>query len=147
MNILISNKMRNSEFMNNDIEINKALEKAEQAFEENKLIKALDLYNKVYKLSKGNDVDAIIGLALIYDYLGKSEKVKEYYKEALTIDEYEERAYYGLAAIYDDEGNYEKAIKLYNKAIYINPNYHKAYFFLANAYDVSGKKTFSNRNL
>jgi hypothetical protein len=40
MNILISNKMRNSEFMNNDIEINKALEKAEQAFEENKLIKA-----------------------------------------------------------------------------------------------------------
>ncbi|MEY8000920.1 tetratricopeptide repeat protein [Clostridium sp. Mt-5] len=126
--------------MKNDMKINRYLEKAEEAFEQNNLIKSLNLYNKVYELSKGKDVDAIINLALIYDFWGKSEKVKEYYKEALSIDDCEERAYYGLAAIYDDEGNYAKAIKLYKKAIYINPSYHKAYFFLANAYDVSGKK-------
>lgn len=126
--------------MKDDIQINKYLEKAEEAFEENKLIKALNLYNKVYELSNGEDIDSIINLALIYDTFGKSEKAKAYYKEALGIDNCEERAYYGLAAIYDDEANYEQAIKLYNKAIYINPNYHKAYFFLANAYDLSGEK-------
>lgn len=126
--------------MNDNIQINKYLEKAGKAFEENKLIKALDLYNKVYELSSGEDVDAIINLALIYDSLEKSEKAKEYYKEALSIDDYEESAYYGLATIYDEEENYEEAIRLYNKAIYINPNYHRAYFFLANAYDVSGEK-------
>lgn len=126
--------------MKDDIQINKYLEKAEKAFEENKLIKALDLYNKAYELSNGEDVDTIINLALIYDSLGKSEKAKDYYKEALSIDDYEERAYYGLATIYDEEENYEEAIKLYNKAIYINPNYHTAYFFLANVYDVSGEK-------
>ncbi|AJA49097.1 TPR repeat-containing protein [Clostridium pasteurianum DSM 525 = ATCC 6013] len=126
--------------MKDDIQINKYLEKAEEAFEENKLIKSLDLYNKVYELSSGKNLDAIINLALIYDSLGKSDKAKDYYKEALSIDDYEERAYYGLATIYDEEGKYEEAIILYNKAIYINPNYHKAYFFLANAYDVSGKK-------
>ncbi|NMM62645.1 tetratricopeptide repeat protein [Clostridium sp. P21] len=126
--------------MKDSIQINKYLEKAEKAFEENKLIKALDLYNKVYELSSGEDVDAVINLALIYDSLGKSEKAEEYYRKALSIDDYEERAYYGLATIYDEEEKYEEAIKLYNKAIYINPNYHKAYFFLANAYDVSGEK-------
>lgn len=122
------------------IQINDYLEKADIAFQENKLIKALDLYNKVYELSNGENLDAIINLALIYDSLGKSERAKDYYKKALNIDNCEERAYYGLAAIYDEAEEYEKAINLYNKAIYINPNYHKAYFFLANAYDVSGKK-------
>ncbi len=126
--------------MKDNIKINKYLEKAEKAFEENKLIKALDLYNRVYELSSGKDVDTIINLALIYDSFGKAEKAKEYYKEALSIDDYEERAYYGLATIYDEEENYEEAIRLYDKAIYINPNYHKAYFFLGNVYDVSGKK-------
>ncbi|WP_010233122.1 tetratricopeptide repeat protein [Clostridium arbusti] len=126
--------------MKDDIEINKYLKKAEEAFEENKLIKSLDLYNKVYELSSGKNLDSIINLALIYDSLGKSEKAKEYYKKALSIDNYDERAYYGLATIYDEEEKYEEAIRLYNKAIYINPNYHKAYFFLANTYDVSNKK-------
>jgi tetratricopeptide (TPR) repeat protein len=126
--------------MKNDMKINRYLKKAEEAFEEDNLIKALNLYRRVYELSKGKDIDAIINLALIYDFWGKSKKVKEYYKEALIINDCEERAYYGLASIYDDEGNYEKAIKLYKKAIYINPCYYKAYFFLANSYDVSGKK-------
>ncbi len=129
--------------MKDYIQINKYLEKAEEAFKKNKLIKALNLYNKVYELSKGEDVDTIINLALIYDSLGKSDKAKDYYKKALSIDDYEERAYYGLATIYDEEENYEEAIKLYNKAIYINPNYHKAYFFLANVYDVSDKKALA----
>ncbi|AWI05864.1 tetratricopeptide repeat protein [Clostridium drakei] len=129
--------------MKDDMQINKYLEKAEEAFEKNKLIKALNLYNRAYELSNGEDIDAIINLALIYDFLGKSEKAKDYYKEALSIDNYEERAYYGLATIYDEEENYEEAIKLYNKAIYINPNYHKAYFFLANVYDVSEKKALA----
>nr|WP_242851228.1 tetratricopeptide repeat protein [Clostridium sp. DMHC 10] len=126
--------------MKNDVQINRCLEKAEEAFEEDKLIKALDLYNKVYELSNGENIESTINLALIYDSLGKPEKAKEYYRKALSIDDYEERAYYGLATIYDDEGKYEEAIDLYNKAIYINSNYYAAYFFLANAYDVSGKK-------
>lgn len=129
--------------MKNDVQINRCLQKAEEAFEEDKLIKALDLYNKVYELSNGENLEALINLALIYDSLEKTEKAIEYYKKALNIDDYEERAYYGLATIYDDEGKYEKAIELYNKAIYINPNYYAAYFFLANAYDASGKKNLA----
>ncbi|MFL0249407.1 tetratricopeptide repeat protein [Clostridium neuense] len=129
--------------MKYNTQINKYLQKADEAFETDKTIKALDLYNKVYKLSNGENLEAIINLALIYDSLGKSQKAKEYYEEALSIDDYEERAYYGLASIYDEEENYEEAIKLYNKAIYINPNYHVAYFFLANTYDVSGKKALA----
>jgi len=126
--------------MKYNIKINKYLEKAEEAFEDDKLIKALDLYNKVYELSNGENLEALINLALIYDSLEKTEKAKEYYRKVLSIDDYEERAYYGLATIYDDEGEYEKAIKLYQKAIYINPNYYAAYFFLANSYDVCSKK-------
>lgn len=129
--------------MNNNIKINRYLEKAEQAFNDEKLIVALDLYNKVYELSNGENIEAIINLALIYDSLEKPENAKEYYQKALNIDNNEERAYYGLATIYDDDGKYEEAIDLYNKAIYINPNYYAAYFFLANAYDVSGKKSLA----
>lgn len=129
--------------MNNDIKINRYLQKAEQAFDEDKLIIALDLYSKVYELSNGENIEAIINLALIYDSLEKPEKAKEYYRKALNIAEDEERAYYGLATIYDDEGKYKEAIDLYNKAIYINPNYYAAYFFLANAYDVSGEKNLA----
>jgi tetratricopeptide (TPR) repeat protein len=67
--------MSKSMSMKNNLKINNYLEKAEIAFEENKLLKALDLYNKVYELSNGKDIDAIINLALIYDSLGKSEKL------------------------------------------------------------------------
>ncbi|KHD36646.1 tetratricopeptide repeat protein [Clostridium acetobutylicum] len=129
--------------MKDNMQIDKYLKKAEEAFLDNKLVKSLDYYNKVYELTNGEDVDTIINLALIYDSLGKVEKAEEYYREALSIDDYEERAYYGLATIYDEKEDYEEAIKLYNKAIYINPNYHKAYFFLANAYDLSGQKNLA----
>lgn len=126
--------------MKSNLQINEYIKKAEEAFEEGKLIKALDLFNKVYELTNGENVETIINLALIYDSLGKSDKAKDYYEEALSIDSDEERAYYGLASIYDEEEEYEKAIELYNKAIYINPNYHTAYFFLANTYDVCDEK-------
>lgn len=126
--------------MKNEMQIDEYLENAEKAFQEKKLLKAIDLYNKVYELSNGKNIEAIINLAVIYDSLEKSDMAKKYYLEALAIDEYEDRAYYGLAVIYDNDKNYKKAIELYKKAIFINPNYHEAYFFLANAYDVSGAK-------
>ncbi|MEQ8196474.1 MAG: tetratricopeptide repeat protein [Clostridiaceae bacterium] len=126
--------------MNEEFLIENYLKKAEKAFKENKLLKALDLYTKVNDLTKGQDVDTLISMALIYDFMGKSKEAKELYRKSLELDENDERAYYGLAVIYDEEGCYSNAIQLYKRAIHINPNYHKAYFFLANAYDMCGDK-------
>lgn len=126
--------------MKSNLLIEEYIKKAEEAEKENKQLKALNLYLKANELSNGEEIEVLISLALIYHNLGKLEKAKAYYKEAISINEDEERAYYGLAVIYDENSEYEKAINLYKKAIYINPNYNKAYFFLANAYDILGDK-------
>ncbi|MBL4931229.1 tetratricopeptide repeat protein [Clostridium paridis] len=126
--------------MKEDVLIQKYIERAYKALEDDKLVKALDLFSRANELSNEEDVDIIIEIALIYDSLGKSETAKEYYNKALRIDENEERAYYGLAVIYDEDELYDEAIRLYKKAIYISPNYHKAYFFLANVYDICGEE-------
>lgn len=120
--------------MKDDIQINKYLKKAEEAFEEDKLIKALDLYSKIYELSNGKNLDAIINLALIYDSLGKSEKAKEYYKEALKIEPNNHLALFNMGVICYKFNMIKKAINFYERSIEKDKCYEYSYLNLAVIY-------------
>ena len=98
-------------------------------------------YLKAYSCEGGNkDKELILDMALLYDEMGQLEKAKEKFKEIITLDPLEERAYYGMAIVYDNRGQFRKAVEFYKKAIEINPNYNRAYFFMAGAYDAIGKQ-------
>lgn len=114
--------------------IDNYIRSGDKAHDEGNLIKALNYYLRAEELLEGErDIDLIISIALMLDELGDTEKAKEKYEEALSINSFEVRAYYGLAVIYDEKEDYVKAIELYKKAIDINPVYDRAIFFLANA--------------
>ena len=121
--------------------IDNYIRSGDKAHDEGNLIKALNYYLRAEELLEGErDIDLIISIALMLDELGDTEKAKEKYEEALSINSFEVRAYYGLAVIYDEKEDYVKAIELYKKAIDINPVYDRAIFFLANALDNVGDK-------
>lgn len=126
--------------MNIDILVEEYMKKASEAQKNNKELKALNLYLKANELTKGEDIEILINLALIYHKEDMIEVALDYYNQIISLNEDEERAYYGIAVIYDEREEYQEAIWHYKKALYINPNYLKAYFFLANVYDVLGEK-------
>ncbi|MDZ5252933.1 tetratricopeptide repeat protein [Clostridium sp. LIBA-8841] len=128
--------------MDNDYRvIDNYIRSGDKAHDEGNLIKALNYYLRAEELlGEEKDIDLIISIALMLDELGDTEKAKEKYEEALSINNCEFRAYYGLAVIYDEKENYRKAIELYKKAIDINSVYDRAIFFLANSLDNVGDK-------
>ncbi len=110
----------------------------EDAFDDEKYLKALNYFNKSYALGDRSS-ELLLDLALTYEALGHDEKALETFYELLKVDKEECRAYYGIGSILDERGNLEEALLFYKKATELNPFYDRAYFFLASGYDELGE--------
>jgi len=80
---------------------------------------AINQYNQVFKIDKG-DIEAILGVAYIHQYFIKDHDLSgKYYKEALKIDANNFAACKGLGMIASERGECKTAIDYLQKAILI----------------------------
>ncbi len=113
--------------------------KGVQYFNNNSYVKAVDSFQKAYKLNKQlpNRHGYNTSLALIANNLGISyhrlfelKNAEKYYQKALEINIEEKNNlaiannYNNLATVYDDFLEYEKALDFYEKALKINIDEH-----------------------
>lgn len=110
----------------------------EDAFDDEKYLKALNYFQKAYALGDRSG-ELLLDLALTYEALGNDEEALKAFHELLEVDPEECRAYYGIGSILDDRKDLKGALPYYEKAITLNPFYDRAYFFLASGYDELGE--------
>lgn len=97
-------------------------------------------YDEVVKLESRavelnpDDIDAVINLALAYDFLGQTEKAMSEYSKALEKNPDEKDLIFNLGRLYYMNDDYEKAIELFERAIKANPDDYDANLNVGNAY-------------
>ncbi len=64
--------------------------------------------------------DPRVELARLYDEFGETETAKMHLNEALTINQYDPRAWAALGRIRDDRGEYDQALANYRRALNLN---------------------------
>ena len=88
---------------------------------------AKNIIQKIKMKADREQVDFIIALAYLLNYIAQYKEAKEWYERSIYIGErilgkedlYVAIAYNNLAGVYENQGEYEKAEELYERSIYI----------------------------
>lgn len=95
---------------------------------------AIKHYNRALKLDPEH-IKSLFGLALVYEYIGKTSTAICYYKRILELDKDYLAAYNNLGALYMRINNYLGAIDSFKTALNIDAGYHRCVLGLALAYE------------
>ncbi len=109
---------------------------AEQAARENKLEKAVELYEQALK---ENPDSGLINYHLGYTYglMGNKAKEVELYQKAVDLGYEDGTLYYNLGMAYGERGDLDKAEAVFKKALERDANNADAHFGLAIIYESS----------
>ena len=91
----------------------------------NNLIVAKNLYNKILKINP-NYIDAINNLGLVFQGLGELQKAINCYEKAIKIDPNYIHSQFNLGNTLNSLKEYQKSISCYERAIEIDPNFKDA---------------------
>lgn len=95
-------------------------------------------YKKLLSVDASN-IEALTGLALLYDDLHKNVEALDLIERAASIVKNDERVYYNHAKILTSNNRFLEAEALYKKSLEIKPEFVEALINLGNIYLLSGR--------
>ena len=110
---------------------NALIEKADEAFENGDMQKALALLNEA-NTKEANNPDVLFKIAYILQQLRDFDESMKYYKEALEVDKNNEFIHNSMASIYRQNGEFTSAKMHLNESLNIDDNNEITYYNYGN---------------
>jgi len=133
-----SEKISNNTFIslleNSKYKLIPLFKKAHNAYTENRLDEAKNLYEEILKEDEKN-VQAYCNLGVIYRMENENQKAYDSYIKAINLDPSYEMTYNNLGNLLKDTGNLKAALKVYSDGIKANPKNHLMYNNLGMVYE------------
>lgn len=119
------------------VNVNAALQKANQLLGSNQLPAAEKIYRQILSVQPAN-VDALSYLGVIGAMTGHYEAAEDLMKKSVEIAPRSYVAVYNLASVYYEQGKYDQAMEYFKKALRIKPGDSLAINDLGNIYKFQG---------
>ena len=121
----------------NNLFIKETFIQALKNHQNNNLVVAKNLYNKIIQIEP-NNIGALNNLGLVFQSLGESQEAISCYKKVIQIEPNNISALNNLGLVFQSLGEFQKAKKYYEKVIGIDANYVNANFNLGNVLNSLG---------